>query len=164
MSNVRNIIKELIPPGIVPQFVKITPHCSHAYDYPYHIFPEKGSKNNNGVFIGYLNDGREVLLFCIKVTKKTGEHTLLWISYNERFKKNSSYVIACKETTSNPKFFSELEGLFIKDSIIRNWNIEDHKMKLSSLTNGEKCHTIDLLDDTILDCIATIYTEDINVY
>ena len=161
MSNVRNIIKELIPPGIVPQFVKITPHCSHAYDYPYHIFPEKGSKNNNGVFIGYLNDGREVLLFCIKVTKKTGEHTIVWITYNERYIKNSSAVIACKETPTNHNFFQESEGIFIKDSIVRDWTIEYQKMKLISLTKGGTLHTINLLDDTILDGIASIYIGEI---
>ena len=156
-----NIIKELIPNGITPQFVKITHHYSHKYDYPYNIFPEKGSKNTNGVFTGVLNDGRQVLLFCIKLTKKTGEHTLLWITYNERYTKNSSSVIACKEKQSNPKFLSEFEGLFIKDCIVRDLTIEDHKMKLISLTNGETLHTINLLNDTILDCTAEIYTGEI---
>ena len=161
MSTSLNIIKELIPTGITPQFVKITPHDSHNNDYPYHIFPEKGSKNTNGVFIGYLNDGRAVLLFCIKLTRKTGEHTLLWITYNERYIKNSSSVIACKETTDTPKFLSEFEVLFIKDCIVRDWTIENQKRKLISLTNGETLHTIDLLDDTILDCTAEIYTGEI---
>ena len=161
MTTSTNIIKDIIPPRIIPQFVKITPHHSHEYDYPYHIFPEKGSKNKNGVFEGYLTDGRKVLLFCIKVTKKTGENTLLWITYNERYNTKSSSVIACKETPSNPKFFQEFEGLFIKDCIVRNWTIEDHKQTLISLTNGDTLHTINLLDDTILDCIASIYTGEI---
>ena len=146
MSNILNIIHELIPTGITPQFVKITPHHSHENDYPYHIFPEKGSKNTNGCFTGFLNDGRQVLLFVVKVTKKTGENTLLWLTYNERYAKNSSSVIACKETTSNPKFFQESEGLFIKDCIVRDWTLETHKMKLLSLTNGETLNTIDLID------------------
>ena len=157
MSTSLYIINELIPIGITPQFVKITHHYSHKYDYPYNIFPEKGSKNTNGVFTGFLTDGRQVLLFCIKVTRRTGEHTLLWITYNERYIKNSSSVIACKETTSNPKFFQESEGLFIKDCIVRDWTLETHKMKLLSLTNGETLNTIDLIDDTILDSIATLY-------
>ena len=157
MSNILNIIEELIPTGITPQFVKITPHHSHENDYPYHIFPEKGSKNTNGCFTGFLNDGRQVLLFTVKVTKKSGENTLLWLTYNERYAKNSSSVIACKETTSNPKFFQESEGLFIKDCIVRDSNLETHKMKLLSLTNGETLNTIDLIDDTILDSIATLY-------
>ena len=156
MSNIENIIGELIPTGITPQFVKITPHHSHNNDYPYHIFPEKGSTNSNGVFTGFLNDGRQVLLFVVKVIKKN-EETLLWLTYNERYAKNSSSVIACKETTSNPKFFQESEGLFIKDCIVRDWNLGTHKMKLLSLTNGETLNTIDLIDDTILDSIATLY-------
>lgn len=156
MSNILNIIEELIPTGITPQFVKITPHHSHENDYPYHIFPEKGSKNTNGCFTGFLNDGRQVLLFVVKVIKKN-EETLLWLTYNERYAKNSSSVIACKETTSNPKFFQESEGLFIKDCIVRDSNLETHKMKLLSLTNGETLNTIDLIDDTILDSIATLY-------
>ena len=161
MSNIENIIGELIPNGITPQFVKITPHHSHNNDYPYHIFPEKGSTNSNGVFTGFLNDGRQVLLFVVKVTEKTGENTLLWLTYNERYTKNSSSVIACKETTSNPNFFKESEGLFITDCIVRDSNLETHKMKLISLTNGEKCDIIDLLDNTILDSIASIYTGEI---
>ena len=156
MSNILNIIEELIPTRITPQFVKIDPHYSHGNDYPYHIFPEKGSKNTNGVFTGFLNDGRQVLLFVVKVIKKN-EETLLWLTYNERYAKNSSSVIACKETTSNPKFFQESEGLFIKDCIVRDWTLETHKMKLLSLTNGETLNTIDLIDDTILDSIATLY-------
>ena len=160
MSNVENIIEELIPTGITPQFIKITPHYSHENDYPYHIFPEKGSKNTNGVFTGFLKDGRQVLLFVVKVIKKN-EETLLWLTYNERYAKNSSSVIACNEKTSTPNFFQESEGLFIKDCIVRDSNLETHKMKLISLTNGEKCDIIDLLDNTILDSIASIYTGEI---
>ena len=161
MSNILNIIEELIPTGITPQFVKITPHHSHENDYPYHIFPEKGSKNTNGCFTGFLNDGRQVLLFVVKVTKKSGENTLLWLTYNERYAKNSSSVIACKETTSNPKFFQESEILFMTDCIVRDWNLETHKQTLIRLTNGDNIPTSDLLDNTILDCMAAIYTGEL---